>query len=151
MGWIICPRGNLLAGFADTAYNIVKDRMTINDSGGLGGSIGTAYGNFITIANIVLAVVFLVIIYSEATGNGFGAMNNYNIKKTLPKLIVMAVIVNVSGWICIAAIDLSNILGSGLATSIGGSSADPNGLSNPNWTTCMANVLQDPSKGKCGS
>ena len=65
--------------------------------------------------------MFLFIIYSEATGNGFGAMNNYSIKKTLPRLIMFAALVNLSCWICAAAVEVSNIVGSGMYNLFAGS------------------------------
>lgn len=42
------------------------------------------------------------------TGAG---ISNYGIKSLLPKLIISAVLVNVSFWICALAVDISNILG----------------------------------------
>ena len=54
-------------------------------------------------------------------------LSNYGIKRMLPKLIIAAILVNISFWICAIAVDISNILGSslksffdGLAVSGGG-------------------------------
>jgi len=60
-------------------------------------------------ANVAFVIVFIIIIYSQLTGAG---INNYGIKKMLPRLIVAAILVNVSYWICAIAVDLSNIVGS---------------------------------------
>jgi len=69
-------------------------------------------------------VVFLsVIIFSQLTGYG---IDNYGIKKMLPRLIVMAIVINLSLYICQIAADLSNILGVGLRNmfaSVGGAAS----------------------------
>ena len=41
-------------------------------------------------------------------------MTNYGLKKLLPKLIVAAILVNISFWLCAIAVDISNILGASL-------------------------------------
>lgn len=65
------------------------------------------------IANVVLIIVLLVIIFSQITGFG---IDNYGIKKMLPRLIAMAILVNLSFVACQLAIDISNILGLSLNT-----------------------------------
>ena len=52
-----------------------------------------------------------MVIYSQITGVG---ISNYGIKKALPKLIITAILVNLSFLICSLAVDLSNIIGNGL-------------------------------------
>lgn len=121
-GWILCPLAQGLGGLVDGAYGIIGGWMleinskSIFDADGGGFS---AYKTFLPIANIILAIMFLLIIYSEATGNGFGALTNYSVKKLLPKVIVYAIIVNISWWLCAAAVDISNILGANLTGMFG--------------------------------
>ena len=61
--------------------------------------------------------MFLAIIISQLTGFG---ISNYGIKKMLPRLIIAAILVNLSIYICQIAVDLSNILGYGLRAGLGG-------------------------------
>jgi hypothetical protein len=61
-----------------------------------------------SIANVAFVAAFLIIIYSQLSNVG---LNNYSIKKLLPRLIVAALLVNLSYFICSIAIDISNILG----------------------------------------
>ena len=68
------------------------------------------------IANTMMIIVLVVIIFSQLTGYG---IDNYGIKKMLPKLILMAVVINMSLIICQLAVDLSNILGVGLRNLFG--------------------------------
>ena len=63
------------------------------------------------VTNIVFIIFLLVVIYSQITGVG---ISNYGIKKSLPKLIIAAVLVNLSFLICSLAVDVSNIIGNSL-------------------------------------
>jgi hypothetical protein len=60
------------------------------------------------IANALFVVAFLVVIYSQISNVG---ISNYGVKKMLPRLIITAVLVNISYWICALAVDVSNYLG----------------------------------------
>lgn len=83
-----------------------------------------AWGTFQTIANVVFIILLLVVIFSQLTGIG---IDNYGIKRILPKLIVVAILVNLSYLICVICVDLSNILGGslkGLFDSLGASLGD---------------------------
>ena len=62
-------------------------------------------------ANIIFIIGFLIIVFSQLTSFG---VSNYGIKRLLPKIIIAAILVNVSFYICAIAVDLSNILGNSL-------------------------------------
>lgn len=142
MGWIVCPVANLMAGIVDETYSLMNKLFVVpiksfTDTGN--GSVYSIYANnMLPLANIILVIVFLVIIYSEATGNGFGTMSNYSVKKTLPKLIVFAILINVSFYICVAAVDISNIVGSGAEQFLGGGTT-------VNFTDKTSQFLKDGS------
>src|SRR5690606_16246429 len=56
-------------------------------------------------------LIFMFIIFSQITSFG---ISNYGIKQLLPKLIIAAILVNLSYMICALAVDASNIFGSEL-------------------------------------
>lgn len=109
VGWWVCPVTNFLAGGMDTLFNLitsflqVRPAQTTTDN-----ALYRAWSYMRTFANIAFVIAFLVIIYSQLTSMG---VSNYGIKKLLPRLIIAAILVNVSYWICAVAIDVSNILG----------------------------------------
>jgi len=110
VGWIICPVVNFLANIADSAFTFLSDNFLKIDTE-IVSSTGDAYmvwSQMRTIANIIFVIAFLIIIFSQLTGQGIA---NYGIKKMLPRLIIAAVLVNLSFFICQIAVDLSNILG----------------------------------------
>lgn len=62
------------------------------------------------LANVAMIIVLLAIVFSQITGVG---IDNYGIKRMLPKLIVVAILINLSFTVCQIAIDVSNIVGNG--------------------------------------
>ena len=110
VGWIICPVFNFLAGVADSAYNLVEGFLK-TDVGLFNSDSGTyrAWVIMRNFANIGFVVAFLLIIFSQLSNIG---ITNYGVKKMLPRLIIAAILVNLSYYISQIAVDLSNILGS---------------------------------------
>lgn len=110
LGWIVCPIVNFLAQVADGAYGIVAGLLEVQPLTTTGTSepIYQAWSIMRNFANVAFVIIFLVIIFSQVTGFG---ISNYGIKRMLPRLIIAAILVNVSYWICAIAVDLSNILG----------------------------------------
>lgn len=114
LGWILCPLLESLGKTTTFLYEkVIEPFLQVNvelftgsvESGK--GSVG-AWGAFRNIANIVLIAFFILILISQISGIG---IDNYGIKKLLPKIIVTAVLINLSFIICQLAVDLSNILG----------------------------------------
>lgn len=116
LGWIICPLTNLLADSMDLLYEALSSFLVVSplstDRDNVMYYIWDLMRNF---ANILFIVGFLVIIYSQITNYG---LSNYGLKRLLPRLIIAAVLVNISYWISAAAIDLSNVLGVSLKEGI---------------------------------
>lgn len=112
LGWIICPLINKTTEAVDWLYEKIESILTISPIEAKEGSpIYEIWKYCRSVTNIVFIIFLLVVIYSQITGLG---INNYGIKKVLPKLIVMAILVNLSFLICTLAVDVSNIVGNGL-------------------------------------
>ncbi|MBR5418713.1 UPF0104 family protein [Candidatus Saccharibacteria bacterium] len=116
LGWIVCPIIEEVSTFVREKYaQWVEPALQINTNlFGADGSKDTynAWNIFRNIANVFFVIIFLVIIFSQLTGVG---IDNYGIKKILPKLIIGAILINVSYIICQLAIDVANIVGYGVA------------------------------------
>ena len=132
MGWLICPLMTFMGGIADASYSVISQflniRPTIFDEGSDAVGAKQAWSFFRDIANVIFVLLFLWVIFSQVSSIG---ISNYGIKKILPKLIVGAVLVNLSFYICQLAVDLSNILGftlkealEGAVSGVGGSSSN---------------------------
>jgi hypothetical protein len=112
VGWIVCPVVNFMAGVADATYSAIEGFLQF-DSNYINSEQGTivAWRAMQSIANVLLVIGFLVIIFSQLTGLG---VSNYGIKKTLPRIIIVAIGINLSFILCQIAVDISNILGASL-------------------------------------
>ncbi len=118
LGWLVCPVINFMARIADAAFAMIADNFLKIEPGlASGGEVQAAWGIMRNIANGAFIIMFLAIIMSQLTGFG---ISNYGIKKMLPRLIIAAILVNLSIYICQIAVDLSNILGYGLRAGLGG-------------------------------
>ena len=110
IGWIICPVSNWLADGIDYMYSALQEFLktkpleTTNQNSG----IYLAWVIMRNISNVAFIVAFLVIIYSQLTSVG---ISNYGIKKMLPRLVIAAVLVNLSFTFCAILLDLSNVTG----------------------------------------
>ncbi len=112
IGWLICPGTGFLANVIDGAYEILESLIKVNPiSLDEDAPIHVVWHYLRNVTNIIFIIFFLVIIYSQITGLG---ISNYGIKRTLPRIIVAAILVNLSFVICILAVDLSNIIGSSI-------------------------------------
>lgn len=109
LGWIICPVTNFLAGAMDWLFDILASFLVVRPAQtGQEDALYRAWSMMRSFANVAFVIAFIILIYSQLTSIG---LSNYGIKKMLPRLIVAAVLVNISYWVCAVAIDISNILG----------------------------------------
>ena len=110
IGWIICPVSVFLAEAMDDVFNILSEMIKVQPSvlGDPNNSMYIAWNVMRNIANVAFVIVFLIIIYSQLTSFG---VSNYGLKKLIPRLIIAAILVNVSFIVSALAIDISNILG----------------------------------------
>lgn len=110
VGWIVCPVMTFLGTITDSAFSFLANNFLSTNSNLLSTDSGTytAWKAMRNFANVAFVIVFLIIIFSQVTSFG---VSNYGIKKLLPKLIIAAILVNVSFFICQIAVDLSNIAG----------------------------------------
>ncbi len=110
IGWIVCPLMTFMGDLLNNAFDGLKDNfLNINASlFSVDSGTYTAWGIFRNFANVAFVIVFLIIIFSQMTGLG---VSNYGVKKMLPRIVIAAILVNISYFVCQIAVDLSNILG----------------------------------------
>jgi hypothetical protein len=116
MAWIGCPIISTLTSFVDGAWDLLQGlfkspALQAKDSNN---NDTVAYQTWViirNISNVLFVIVFLITIFSQITNIG---ISNYEIKKILPKLIIGAILVNLSFFLMQIIFDLTNIVGSGL-------------------------------------
>lgn len=143
IGWIVCPLFKNLSKGMDSMYGIVTDFISIKPLDTNSNSILVRTWEIIrNIANSLFSIVFLIIIGSYITGQG---LSSYDIKKMLPKLIIGALLVNLSFYICVWAVDISNIVSdsiTGLFKLVQSQTMSTTVETTTDWSGLTAAVLQ---------
>lgn len=128
IGWIICPVMNFLGNIADGSFNFLSGSFLETNSSIAraddGNPVYEAWKAMRNLANALFVIAFIIIVYSQMTGAG---ISNYGVKRMLPRLVMAAVLVNVSFFICQLAVDLSNVLGYSLKNFFEGLAANATG------------------------
>lgn len=151
VGWMVCSLSTFLADGMDTIFDIMANMIKVQPPvlGDTNNSMYVAWNIMRAIANIAFVIVFLIIIYSQLTNFG---VNNYGLKRLIPRLIVAAILVNLSFYISALAIDLSNIAGYSIQDIFVGIREDVfqmtddtvnnnDALTNPSWAALTAVIL----------
>ena len=145
LGWLICPAATFSANLVDGAFSFLSGLMsydTLVDKDSRE-TLLRQWALMRNVANIVFAAAFLIVVYSTMTNIG---ISNYNLKRMVPRLVVAAILVNSSFWLCTIAVDISNIAGntvSGLMESARevAVSTDPEEKGESLWLEKTAMVL----------
>lgn len=112
----ICPPMRTLSGLSQAGLGLIDRRMVfdanyLNPETLSGQVLYHSWQSFRNIANIILVIVFLLMIAAYITNF---KLDNYQLRKLLPKMIVIVILINASFILLQFATDLSNIVGVGL-------------------------------------
>jgi hypothetical protein len=114
VGWIVCPAASFMEDAITGTYEwIAKHFLTIQSGSLFDNSRGVfdSWSKFRDIANVLFVILFVIVIVSQITNVG---ISNYGIKKMLPRLVAFAILINISYWVSVIFVDLSNIIGRGI-------------------------------------
>lgn len=111
-GWILCPATN----FADNLYSLFKQLVNnllffesdkYNDNG-----LYDSWKIMVTLANTVLVLVAIVMIAAQIFN--FEFISAYTVKKALPRIVVAAILIQLSWFMVTTGVQLVNAIGSGI-------------------------------------
>lgn len=106
LSFFLCPVRDLVVTSIDNLTSYLQGQLAIIPLQG-GGDLQKAFDNFRNIANSLYIIIFLVIIFSNFFSTG---LDNYSIKKMLPRLLAAVIATQFGFLICTILIDLSNII-----------------------------------------
>lgn len=116
-GWFACGL-NKAAGFlTSVVYQKIQYHMSTDPTIFAANTMETAWNRFRIFADIILAGMLMIMVISQITGLG---ISNYGVKKALPRIIVAAIVINLSYFLCRMAIDIANIIGDGIGAVFDG-------------------------------
>lgn len=114
LSWIACPLIDAGAGMTDYIFeNFVQpllENVPISSNKDDGAFV--AWQTFRIFGNAILVGALLVMVFAQNIGRFVDA---YTIKKMAPRIVVGAIAINISFYLCLAAIDITNIIGSGMS------------------------------------
>ncbi len=118
LGWIFCRLLDIGTAATDRSYSVLQGMLKIEPQLLTGKSSSEGQSNtrqlweaFRNIANVIMIIIILLVVASYVTGFG---LNDYQIKKMAPKIIVAVVLINLSFIITLLAVDISNIVGNSI-------------------------------------
>lgn len=120
VSWFMCPIIDGLQKMVGSIYDtliepllVTKPLSTADDASN---TTLKAWKNFRVYGDIFLVIGILVIVFGESIGGGL--IDAYTAKKVLPRLLIAAVLINVSFYIVAVLVDIMNIVGKGMMTLI---------------------------------
>lgn len=108
VGWIVCSVSTWIANGVDGIYDLIKQFLEVDTITQSNNGVFQIWQMVLGVANVAFIIIFLIIVYSQLTSIG---ISNYSIKDMIPRLIIAAILVNFSFWICQLFVDISNVLG----------------------------------------
>ncbi len=122
LSWAFCAIINGLAGAMNDLYNdfiqpfLETKPINVTNPQGDKTHVYEIWSNFRVYGDIFLVIALLVIVFGESVGGGM--IDSYTAKKILPRLLVAAVLINLSIYIVAFAVDITNIVGDGIGQLI---------------------------------
>lgn len=112
--WWLCPVTSTLGAAVGKLDDEIKQQLDYDVTTTLANNGGAhaAWSIIKNLATAVLVIVMLVMVFSQAFGNG--VFEAYTVKKMLPRLVIAVIVMQISWEICKWLITLANDLGNGL-------------------------------------
>ncbi len=122
LGWLLCPLINGVADALNSLYSgliqpLLRTRpLILTPNSGDPNKTYDVWNNFRIYGNILLVIVLLIVVFGESIGGGL--IDAYTARKILPRLLIGAILINLSIYIVAFGMDVANILGNGLQSLI---------------------------------
>jgi hypothetical protein len=125
--WLFCGILRSVDNMVGSLNNIIENQLDFNTDENLTPEVKKAWDTIKVLATIVLVIIMLVMVISQAVSSGSGPFDAYTIRKILPRLIIAVIAVQLSWDLFIWVINIVNDLGRDIASIMygpfGGASA----------------------------
>lgn len=155
IGYILCPIMGFMADAMDWVFELIKGFLEVRPlSSDTNSSLYKAWSMMRSFANVAFVIAFLVFVYAYLTSM---AMSAYDIQKMIPRLIIAAILVNTSYYLCAVLVDLSNVAGAslqdvfvGIRDQLAQENTQENKLDGLSWSTMTAYLLSGGTVAAAG-
>jgi len=116
--WLACPVIDNVAGtISKLAQGVLEPFLQVKPiSADTTPQLYAAWSHIRDLAEVLFILVFFVMIGANMLQQDIGGVDQYTVKKTLPRLVVAAILVQFSFLISSLIVDIGNILGGGVST-----------------------------------
>lgn len=114
--WITCGVSQLLASAIDGVNEAIESMLLFNPTTDNRDGLYSVWSNILNIANVLFVIAFLIMVISTALD--LGIFSNYTVKKLLPRIIIAAILANLSWGICSLIIQIVNDIGGAVQSII---------------------------------
>ena len=122
MAWVVCPFIEAIGHGEELFINMINTQLKTkpvnlnSNTDPVAVKTKAIWKNFRFIGNLVLVIAVLVIVYAEAVGGSIA--DAYTVQKTLPRILITAMLINLSIYLMLGLQDIFNVLGSGVSDLI---------------------------------
>ena len=120
LSWIICPIINGLTSASQGIFeNVIEPYLKtepLSTENSNDNTIFKIWSSFRTLGNIVLLFAILFVVFGQAIGGGL--VDAYTAKKAMPRILIVAILINISYYLSAIMIDVTNVIGAGIGTLI---------------------------------
>lgn len=115
LSWIICPVYNGIAEVTEWFYYQILGPFLYSPPVSTDPSSNSfkAWSSFRLYGNVFIIIALLVVVFGQSIGGGM--IDAYTAKKIVPRIVVAAILINISIYIVAFMVDLSNIAGRGIS------------------------------------
>ncbi len=114
LNWIICPVYNGMADLSDWLFNNMVQPFlkTAPISTNPSDTSFQIWSQFRLYGNIILVIGLLVLVFGQSIGGGL--IDAYTVKKSMPRVLIAAILINLSIYIVAGMVDITNVVGGSL-------------------------------------
>jgi|GEM_PF-1686099 len=122
LSWLLCGISNALTFVSDWLLNtfvipfLQPSPIGLDPADPVAGKTYQVWSAFRTYGNILLVIALIVAVISQAIDGGI--VEAYTARKMLPRILVSAILINVSIYIVAFSVDISRIIGNGMQNLI---------------------------------
>lgn len=117
--WFICPIYDGMGSLSDFLLKYVSGFLKTNPIPlNTSEPVYKIWSNFRIYGNILLVIALIVAVFGQSIGGGL--LDAYTVKKMLPRILLAAILINVSIYIVAFLVDVTNVLGGGIGAIING-------------------------------
>jgi hypothetical protein len=111
LNWIICPVFNGVANFCDWLFQYLVQPFLVTSpiSTDSTDSSFRIWSQFRIYGNVLLVIGLLVLVFGQSIGGGL--IDAYTVKKSMPRILIAAILINLSIYIVAGLVDITNVVG----------------------------------------